>query len=105
MARELAAGRECDTDRLPDQCGVPLAAVIAESLLPQRKEQLRIDRRPFYGERTANSRVFDDCYHCFGCGAQGDSFRWLMATRRVASAKAARLVEGTDEPAVAGGRL
>lgn len=34
---------------------------------------------PFHGEKTPSFTVNDDkgFYHCFGCGAHGDVFRWL----------------------------
>ena len=34
---------------------------------------------PFHGEKTPSFTVNDDkgFYHCFGCGAHGDAFRWL----------------------------
>lgn len=40
---------------------------------------LRPDRRgyircPFHGERTASLKVWEDRWHCFGCGAGGDIF-------------------------------
>jgi DNA primase len=31
---------------------------------------------PFHLERTPSFRVWDDHYHCFGCGASGDVFAW-----------------------------
>lgn len=34
---------------------------------------------PFHGEKTPSFTINDDkgFYHCFGCGAHGDAFRWL----------------------------
>jgi DNA primase len=33
---------------------------------------------PFHNEKTPSFHVFDDHYHCFGCGAHGDAIRWMM---------------------------
>src|ERR1041385_6797523 len=35
---------------------------------------------PFHGEKTASFSVSDErgFFHCFGCGASGDVFRFLM---------------------------
>ena len=36
---------------------------------------------PFHHEKTASFTINDDkgFYHCFGCGAHGDAFRWMEA--------------------------
>ena len=39
---------------------------------------------PFHAERTPSFYVYPDHFHCFGCGAHGDVFDWLMRTRRLA---------------------
>lgn len=34
---------------------------------------------PFHkGDRTASLKVYSKSYHCFGCGADGDVFTWVM---------------------------
>ena len=35
---------------------------------------------PFHGEKTPSFYVYDDAYHCFGCGAHGDAISFLMKT-------------------------
>jgi DNA primase len=35
---------------------------------------------PFHTEKTPSFHVFADHYHCYGCGAHGDHFRWVMET-------------------------
>lgn len=37
---------------------------------------------PFHNEKTPSFHVFPDHYHCYGCGAHGDHFRWLMETEK-----------------------
>ncbi|MGG5817539.1 DNA primase [Falsiroseomonas sp. HW251] len=33
---------------------------------------------PFHGEKTPSFYVYDDHYHCFGCGAHGDAISFVM---------------------------
>ncbi len=36
---------------------------------------------PFHGEKTPSFYVYDDHFHCFGCGAHGDAITfWMQAT-------------------------
>src|ERR1700739_2596640 len=38
---------------------------------------------PFHGEKTPSFFVYDDGYHCFGCGAHGDGISFVMQTQGV----------------------
>jgi DNA primase len=33
---------------------------------------------PFHGEKTPSFYIYDDHYHCFGCGAHGDAIAFVM---------------------------
>lgn len=35
---------------------------------------------PFHGEKTPSFYIYDDHYHCFGCGAHGDAISFVMAS-------------------------
>jgi DNA polymerase len=35
-------------------------------------------RCPFHDDSTPSLQIYDDHFHCFGCGAHGDHFDWLM---------------------------
>ena len=35
---------------------------------------------PFHGEKSPSFYVYDDGYHCFGCGAHGDAIGFVMQT-------------------------
>ncbi len=56
----------------------PLPALIG------RRQQLERSGRqwkgccPFHGEKTPSFYVYDDHYHCFGCGAHGDAITFVM---------------------------
>ncbi len=36
---------------------------------------------PFHGEKTPSFYVYDDGYHCFGCGAHGDAITFVMQSQ------------------------
>ncbi|MFN3288338.1 MAG: CHC2 zinc finger domain-containing protein, partial [Sphingomonadaceae bacterium] len=36
---------------------------------------------PFHQEKTPSFHVFEDHYHCFGCGAHGSAIDWLIQTQ------------------------
>ena len=36
---------------------------------------------PFHGEKTPSFYVYDDHYHCFGCGAHGDAISFVMQSQ------------------------
>jgi DNA primase len=38
---------------------------------------------PFHAEKTPSFVVYDDGYHCFGCGAHGDCFSFVMQSQGV----------------------
>jgi len=49
---------------------------------------------PFHSEKTPSFHVFPDKgnYHCFGCGANGDVFTFLMRVQNVDFGEALRLL-------------
>jgi DNA primase len=53
------------------------------TLIGRRVRLLRSGRQwrgccPFHGEKTPSFYVYDDHYHCFGCGAHGDAISYVM---------------------------
>ncbi len=36
---------------------------------------------PFHGEKTPSFYVYEDSFHCFGCGAHGDAISFVMQTQ------------------------
>lgn len=50
---------------------------------------------PFHVERTPSFQVYaDGHYHCYGCGAHGDTIAWMMARRGVSFREAVELLTG-----------
>lgn len=60
---------------------VDLAALVGEYVQPLRRAGTRmVGRCCFHEEKTASFGVHDEGYYmCFGCGAKGDAFAFLMA--------------------------
>ena len=64
---------------------------------------------PFHGEKTPSFYVYDDHFHCFGCGAHGDAISFVMRAEGAAFPEAVERLAaeaGLDVPEAdrAGGR-
>jgi DNA primase len=49
---------------------------------------------PFHGEKTPSFYVYDDAFHCFGCGAHGDAISFAMQTQGLDFIEAVRQLAG-----------
>ena len=58
----------------------PIAAVIGRSVKLARSGRETKGCCPFHGEKTPSFYVYDDHYHCFGCGEHGDVISFVMKT-------------------------
>ena len=76
------------------KAGVSIARVIGEALRLKREGNLLVGLCPFHGEKTPSFTVYIDHYHCFGCGAHGDVFDWLMQMHRMTFAEAVAYLDG-----------
>jgi len=56
----------------------PIAAVIGRSVRLTRSGREQKGCCPFHGEKTPSFYVYDDHFHCFGCGEHGDVISFLM---------------------------
>ncbi len=56
----------------------PIAAVIGRSVKLTRSSRDWKGCCPFHGEKTPSFYVYDDHYHCFGCGEHGDVITFVM---------------------------
>ncbi len=59
----------------------PLAALVGRSVKLSRSGRQQKGCCPFHNEKTPSFYVYDDGYHCFGCGAHGDAIGFVMQTR------------------------
>jgi DNA primase len=73
--------------KLPDsfleevRARTPLGALIGRTVKLARSGRQWKGCCPFHAEKTPSFYVYDDGYHCFGCGAHGDAIGFVMATR------------------------
>ncbi len=56
----------------------PLAPLIGRRAKLERAGRQWKTCCPFHGEKTPSLYVWDDHYHCFGCGAHGDAITFVM---------------------------
>jgi DNA primase len=62
----------------------PLPAVIGRRVRLARSGRQWKGCCPFHGEKTPSFYVYDDHYHCFGCGAHGDAIGFVMQSQGAA---------------------
>src|SRR5690348_11823268 len=59
----------------------PLAPLIGRRVKLERSGKQWKGCCPFHGEKTPSFYVYDDGYHCFGCGAHGDAISFVMQSQ------------------------
>ena len=59
----------------------PLAALIGRRVKLARAGRDWKGCCPFHGEKTPSFHVYDDHYHCYGCGAHGDAVSFVMQSQ------------------------
>ncbi len=59
----------------------PLAAIIGRHVKLARSGKQWKGCCPFHGEKSPSFYVYDDGFHCFGCGAHGDAISFVMQTQ------------------------
>ena len=81
------------------KASVSIAAVVSQTLPLRRNGQEFVACCPFHAERSPSFTVKDDkrFFHCFGCGAHGDVFDWLMRTRQMSLHEAVHHLGGQFE--------
>ena len=60
-----------------------LADVIGKSVKLTRRGRQFLGLCPFHGEKTPSFHVYDDHFHCFGCGAHGSLIDFVMQRDKV----------------------
>jgi DNA primase len=59
----------------------PLAALVGRRVKLSRSGRNWKGCCPFHGEKTPSFYIYEDGYHCFGCGAHGDAVSFAMQTQ------------------------
>ncbi len=80
------------TDEL--RARTPLSGVIGRRVRLARSGKQWKGCCPFHGEKSPSFYVYDDHYHCFGCGAHGDAITFVMQSQRLGFMEAVGLLAG-----------
>ena len=59
----------------------PLPALIGRSVRLAKSGRQWKGCCPFHGEKTPSFYVYDDHFHCFGCGVHGDAISFVMQSK------------------------
>ena len=62
----------------------PLSALIGRRVRLARSGKQWKGCCPFHGEKSPSFYVYEDNYHCFGCGAHGDAITFVMQSQGLA---------------------
>src|ERR1700689_3510440 len=60
---------------------VPVPSVVGRRVRLARSGKMWKGCCPFHNEKTPSFYVYDDHYHCFGCGAHGDAVSFVMQSQ------------------------
>lgn len=87
-------GRITDEDIARVRDATDLAAVVSERVVLRPKGRLQWGNCPFHGEKTPSFKVdpATQLWHCFGCGAGGDVFGYVMRSDNVDFPDAVRIL-------------
>jgi hypothetical protein len=75
---------------------------VGETKMPQLSDLVGVPIRegkiccPFHADSTPSLHLYDDHFHCFGCGAHGDHIDWLMMIEGMDRDEAVRVLESWD---------
>src|ERR1700740_3673333 len=84
----------------------PLTAVIGRRVRLARSGRQWKGCCPFHGEKTPSFYVYDDHFHCFGCGVHGDAVSFVMQSQGASFPEAVEQLAaevGLDVPKAAPG--
>jgi DNA primase len=72
----------------------PLATVVGRRVRLARSGRQWKGNCPFHGEKTPSFYVYDDHFHCFGCGEHGDAIGFVMKCQSVGFMEAVEQLAG-----------
>ncbi len=72
----------------------PLAPLIGRRTRIERAGRQWKACCPFHGEKTPSLHIWDDHYHCFGCGAHGDAITFVMQAEGASFTEAVERLAG-----------
>lgn len=85
-------GRISDKDIQRVRDATDVVSLISESVVLQKKGRLFWGNCPFHGEKTPSFKIdpATGLWHCFGCGAGGDAFGFVMRRENLEFPEAVR---------------
>ena len=72
----------------------PLAAVVGRRVKLARSGRNWKGNCPFHNEKSPSFYVYDNGYHCFGCGQHGDAISFVMQTQGLGFMEAVEQLSG-----------
>lgn len=87
-------GRIPDEDIARVRDATDLVALVSERVVLRQKGRLFWGCCPFHGEKTPSFKIdpATQLYKCFGCGASGDAFGWMMRNENLEFLDAVRVL-------------
>jgi len=78
-----------------------ITELVSDVVALRRRGRSAVGLCPFHAEKTPSFTVSEErgFYHCFGCGAHGDAFRFLMELEGLSFVEAIRRLAGRSAPA------
>jgi DNA primase len=73
---------------------IPLDALVSRRVKLAKAGRERKGLCPFHNEKSPSFHCFADHYHCYGCGAHGDHFRWTMEIEKLGFREAVERLAG-----------
>jgi DNA polymerase len=107
ITSEISAPIVIDTAAPEPAAEIPSEAVEPQVDLPSLADLIGEPLRngkiccPFHDDRTPSLQVYDDHFHCFGCGAHGDRMDWLMIVEGHTREQALELLQNRQTRTVA----
>lgn len=88
-AYAIVIGQET-IDRVREQTGI--VSLVGEAVKLVQRGRSHVGLCPFHKEKTPSFHVNEErgFYHCFGCGASGDAFKFVMETEGLSFIEAVR---------------
>jgi DNA primase len=71
-----------------------MAALVSRRVKLSRSGRQMKGCCPFHGEKTPSFYVYEDGFHCFGCGAHGDAISFVMQTEGASFMEAVQSLAG-----------
>lgn len=78
----------------------PIADLIGAEVKLRKTGRNHVGCCPFHPDRTPSFVVYDDTYHCFGCGEHGDVIDFVAKTQKLPISEAIAFLTGGTAPAL-----